>query len=114
GVFTVFSMFGTLSLSELAEHGPGLANIHPATCTVAALLLLGGAFAKSAQAPLHVWLADAMAGPTPVSALIHAATMVTAGIYLIMRLDWLYAASPEARLVIAACSLVTLVLGALM
>jgi NADH-quinone oxidoreductase subunit L len=112
GVFTVFSMFGTVSLSELSQHGPDLAAIHPQRATIAALLLLGGAFAKSAQAPLHVWLADAMAGPTPVSALIHAATMVTAGIYLVMRLDWLYAVSPEARLVIAVCSLVTLVLGA--
>jgi len=115
GVFTVFSMFGTVSLSELAQHGPGLASIHPGTCTVAALLLLGGAFAKSAQAPLHVWLADAMAGPTPVSALIHAATMVTAGVYLLSRLDWLYAAAmPEARFVILVCALVTLILGALL
>jgi NADH-quinone oxidoreductase subunit L len=114
GVFTVFTAFGTVSLSELAQQGPSMAAVHPERAAVAALLLLGGAFAKSAQAPLHVWLADAMAGPTPVSALIHAATMVTAGIYLVMRLDWLYAASPEARFVIAICSLVTLVLGALM
>jgi NADH-quinone oxidoreductase subunit L len=76
------------------------------------LLLLGGAFAKSAQAPLHVWLADAMAGPTPVSALIHAATMVTAGVYLLARLDWLYAAAPEVQVVIGICALVTLVVGA--
>ncbi len=114
GVFFLYTMFGTLSLSELAAHGPSLAGIHPERAAIAALLLLGGAFAKSAQAPLHVWLADAMAGPTPVSALIHAATMVTAGIYLIMRLDWLYAVSPEARLVVTLCALVTLVLGALM
>jgi NADH-quinone oxidoreductase subunit L len=120
GVFTVFAAFGSVSLSELSaraasSHGHAImfaGREHLAV--LAAFLLLGGAFAKSAQAPLHVWLADAMAGPTPVSALIHAATMVTAGIYLIMRLDWLYAAVPEARLIIAVCALVTLVVGAFM
>lgn len=111
GVFAVFSLFGTVSLSELAAHGPGLAQIHPAKAALAAMLLLGGAFAKSAQVPLHVWLADAMAGPTPVSALIHAATMVTAGIYLVARLDWLFAVSPEARMIIGVCAFLTLVLG---
>ncbi|MDB5103212.1 MAG: NADH-quinone oxidoreductase subunit [Fibrobacteres bacterium] len=114
GVFSMFSLFGTVSLSELAQHGPALAGIHSGKAAMAALFLLGGAFAKSAQAPLHVWLADAMAGPTPVSALIHAATMVTAGIYLLARLDWLYAVSPEARLIVCVCALVTLVLGAVM
>ena len=114
GVFSMFSLFGTVSLSELREHGPALAHIHSGQAALAAFFLLGGAFAKSAQAPLHVWLADAMAGPTPVSALIHAATMVTAGVYLLARLDWLYAVSPEARFVIAICALVTLVLGAVL
>ena len=114
GVFTIFSLFGTVSLSELSQHGPALAQIHSGKAALAAFFLLGGAFAKSAQAPLHVWLADAMAGPTPVSALIHAATMVTAGIYLVARLDWLFAVSPEARLIVCVCALVTLVLGALM
>jgi len=120
GVFTVFAAFGTVSLSELSAraaspHGGMMMFMgREPLAVLAAFLLLGGAFAKSAQAPLHVWLADAMAGPTPVSALIHAATMVTAGIYLIMRLDWLYAAVPQARFLIAACGLVTLVVGAFM
>ncbi len=119
GVFTLFAAFGTMSLSELSVraasgHGPLMFIGREHLAILGAFLLLGGAFAKSAQAPLHVWLADAMAGPTPVSALIHAATMVTAGIYLIMRLDWLYAAVPQARLVIALCGVVTLVVGAFM
>jgi NADH-quinone oxidoreductase subunit L len=114
GVFAVFIAFGTLSLSELSAQGSTLVPGREWWAAFAALLLLGGAFAKSAQAPLHVWLADAMAGPTPVSALIHAATMVTAGIYLIMRLDWLYAVIPQARLLIGICALVTLVVGAFM
>ncbi len=120
GVFTAYAAFGTLSLSDLshaARSGEGFGSLLAGRETLAALaafLLLGGAFAKSAQAPLHVWLADAMAGPTPVSALIHAATMVTAGIYLVMRLDWLYALVPEARFLVGACALVTLVVGAFM
>jgi NADH-quinone oxidoreductase subunit L len=112
GVFTLFVTHGTISLSQLAAHGSEFTEVYPWATKAAALLLLGGAFAKSAQAPLHVWLPDAMAGPTPVSALIHAATMVTAGIYLIMRLDWLFAAAPEARMVLLICALVTLVVGA--
>jgi NADH-quinone oxidoreductase subunit L len=114
GVFAVFVAFGTVSLSELSAQGSTLVPGREWWAAFAALLLLGGAFAKSAQAPLHVWLADAMAGPTPVSALIHAATMVTAGIYLIMRLDWLYAVIPQARLLIGICALATLVVGAFM
>ncbi len=120
GVFFLFAAFGTISLSELSAraaspHGFGVMFAGREWMAVlAAFLLLGGAFAKSAQAPLHVWLADAMAGPTPVSALIHAATMVTAGIYLVMRLDWLFLAVPQARFLIAVCALVTLVVGAFM
>lgn len=120
GVFLLFAAFGTISLSELSAraaspHGFGVMFAGREWMAVlAAFFLLGGAFAKSAQAPLHVWLADAMAGPTPVSALIHAATMVTAGVYLVMRLDWLFLAVPQARFLIALCALVTLVVGAFM
>ncbi len=117
GVFMLFTVFGSVSFSELDTAGLLFLEGDPEAMRRAvwgAFLLLGGAFAKSAQAPLHVWLADAMAGPTPVSALIHAATMVTAGIYLVVRLDWLFAIAPEARFLMAVCALVTLIIGALM
>ncbi|MGZ3408609.1 MAG: NADH-quinone oxidoreductase subunit L, partial [Polyangia bacterium] len=81
---------------------------------VVALFLLLGACGKSAQAPLHVWLPDAMAGPTPVSALIHAATMVTAGVYLIARLRFLFVLSPAAMTIIAVIGIVTALGGALL
>ncbi len=117
GVFMLYSVFGSVSFSDLDIVGQAILADDPEAARRAmwgAFLLLGGAFAKSAQAPLHVWLADAMAGPTPVSALIHAATMVTAGIYLVARLDWLFVVAPEARFLMAGCALITLVLGALM
>ncbi|MCZ6711176.1 MAG: NADH-quinone oxidoreductase subunit L, partial [Gammaproteobacteria bacterium] len=80
-------------------------------CTLIALLLLGGAVGKSAQVPLQTWLPDAMAGPTPVSALIHAATMVTAGVYLIARMHDLYLISPTAQLAVAVVGLATLLIS---
>ncbi|MCX8203357.1 MAG: NADH-quinone oxidoreductase subunit L [Nitrososphaeria archaeon] len=83
----LFSRFGTLSVSEIA-HKVHAQGIDPGFMTLAMLLAFGGAMGKSAQFPLHVWLPDAMEGPTPVSALIHAATMVKAGVYLMARYSW--------------------------
>ncbi|WP_412753621.1 NADH-quinone oxidoreductase subunit L [Krasilnikovia sp. M28-CT-15] len=85
----------------------------PGTLTVALLLILAGVAGKSAQFPLHTWLPDAMAGPTPISALIHAATMVAAGVYVVARLFPLFAASPAALAVLGVMAAVTLLLGAL-
>ena len=82
------------------------------TITVICLLLFIGAVGKSAQFPLHVWLPDAMEGPTPISALIHAATMVTAGVFMVARLAPLYNASPAAMSVVAIVGAITMVLGA--
>jgi NADH-quinone oxidoreductase subunit L len=99
-----FVHFGNLSLTHIIGHARELS---PTLATVLALLLLGAALGKSAQLPLTVWLPDAMAGPTPVSALIHAATMVTAGAYLLMRLFPIILLSPLAMLVIAGVGSIT-------
>ena len=109
GIFTLFAATGTISFSELAQTVPGL----PETIiTAAALLLFVGAMGKSAQIPLYIWLPDAMAGPTPVSALIHAATMVTSGIYMITRLSFVFEASPVAQTVILTIGALTALLAA--
>ena len=89
-IFVIFANFGTLSYSGVFGQAAGASH---AALTWIGLLLLSGACAKSAQVPLQAWLGDAMEGPTPVSALIHAATMVTAGVYLIVRANPLYSCS---------------------
>ncbi len=100
---------GSFRISDVLAHGV----LTPATTTVACLLLLAGVLGKSAQFPLHTWLPDAMAGPTPISALIHAATMVAAGVYVVTRLYPLFLASPTALNVLAGIAVVTMLLGAL-
>jgi NADH-quinone oxidoreductase subunit L len=109
GIFLLFWTLGehniwTLSFNEIQQN---VSSIPVDVATVICLLLFVGAAGKSAQIPLYVWLPDAMAGPTPVSALIHAATMVTAGIYMIARLHFLYAVSPTALSVVATVGAAT-------
>ena len=111
GVIMIFIHFGTLSYQEVFARAPEWAS-GDATITMITVLLFIGAVGKSAQIPLYTWLPDAMAGPTPVSALIHAATMVTAGIYLIARNNILYSLSPFTLDLIVVTSLATAVLAA--
>ncbi len=101
GIFGVFALFGTLDFGKVfATAASDPARFTPYG-TLICLLLFIGACGKSAQFPLHVWLPDAMAGPTPVSALIHAATMVTAGVYMVVRCNVLFRLSPSALVVVA-------------
>ena len=108
GLFLVFRELGTIEIQASLVAAQTTWPEGSTVCTIIALLLLGGAVGKSAQVPLQTWLPDAMAGPTPVSALIHAATMVTAGVYLIARMHDLYLLSPLAQLAVAVVGLVTL------
>ena len=99
---------------EALRNAVGSGILAPGLITLIAILLFVGATGKSAQIPLYVWLPDAMEGPTPVSALIHAATMVTAGVYLVARLNWLYAASPAASSIVALVGALTAIFAATM
>jgi NADH-quinone oxidoreductase subunit L len=110
--FLLFSAAGTLEYGPLFQRAPAVFAVDDGVLVAACLLLLVGAFAKSGQLPLHTWLPDAMEGPTPVSALIHAATMVTAGVYLIARMHPLFELAPSAALTGAIVGTVTLLFAA--
>jgi NADH-quinone oxidoreductase subunit L len=109
--FLIFRELGTFDYDAVFAKAPGAFAVNEWTVTAICLLLLVGAFAKSAQLPLHTWLPDAMEGPTPVSALIHAATMVTAGVYLIARAHPLFDLAPTAADIAAFVGLATLLVA---
>jgi len=111
GLFILFVQLGTLNVQELLVLAPQKFQAGDTWMVLATLMLLGGAVGKSAQLPLQTWLADAMAGPTPVSALIHAATMVTAGVYLIARTNGLFLLAPDVLHLVGVVGGVTLVLA---
>jgi NADH-quinone oxidoreductase subunit L len=110
GIIFIWLHFGSLEFDVVFGGAGGLAN---GTATIMALLLFAGAVGKSAQLPLHVWLPDAMEGPTPVSALIHAATMVTAGVYLVVRAHPVFEASSLALTVVAVTGITTAIYAGL-
>ncbi len=110
GIAMIVMKFGTLNFEVV--FGTANATLSKGAATTIALLLFAGAVGKSAQVPLHVWLPDAMAGPTPVSALIHAATMVTAGVYLVLRTHVLFEVSGAALVVVTVIGLITMLYAA--
>lgn len=112
GMTLIFAYCGTLSFGDLFIKGNDISGLSGNVATAAAILLFVGAMGKSAQIPLHAWLPDAMAGPTPVSALIHAATMVTAGIYMVARSSALFEMSESASNVVVIAGILTALLGA--
>jgi NADH-quinone oxidoreductase subunit L len=111
GLFMLFDTLGTLNIQEILTQAPQTWQAGSQTVTAMAFLLLGGAVGKSAQLPLQTWLPDAMAGPSPVSALIHAATMVTAGVYLIARMHVVFELAPTAQLWVGIIGAVTLLIA---
>ncbi|MCF8303126.1 MAG: NADH-quinone oxidoreductase subunit L [Bacteroidales bacterium] len=111
GLFLLFDQFGTLQIQEILTRFPAEVAEGSPFAVATAIMLLGGAVGKSAQLPLQVWLPDAMAGPSPVSALIHAATMVTAGVYLIARTFVIFQMAPVAQTIVAIVGAVTLLLA---
>jgi NADH-quinone oxidoreductase subunit L len=111
GLFLLFTRLGTLDIPSLLREAPSEWKTGSGVAAAAAALLLGGALGKSAQLPLQTWLPDAMAGPSPVSALIHAATMVTAGVYLIARMRPLFALAPAVQAAVAVIGAATLLYG---
>jgi NADH-quinone oxidoreductase subunit L len=111
GLFLLFTRLGTLDIQTLMQRAAAAWPVGSGMAALAALLLLGGAVGKSAQLPLQTWLPDAMAGPTPISALIHAATMVTAGVYLIARTHTLFELAPAVLQLVAAVGAVTLLIA---
>jgi NADH-quinone oxidoreductase subunit L len=119
GIFGTFLVFGTVSIPAILHAAPGMAGstigfagMRVDTMTLLCLLLFVGAMGKSAQLPLHTWLPDAMEGPTPVSALIHAATMVTAGVFMVCRLSPMFETSPTAMHVVTYIGAATCIFAA--
>ena len=111
GIFLIIQTFGSVEYLTVFEKAAGM-SVGNGTLVAITLLLFVGAMGKSAQIPLYTWLPDAMAGPTPVSALIHAATMVTAGIYMVVRANVLYALAPETLEIVGIVGLATALLAA--
>ncbi len=112
GLFLIWTTFGTLGYAEVFARAEGELVVGSTLATAITLALFVGAVGKSAQLPLYVWLPDAMAGPTPVSALIHAATMVTAGVYMVARSNPLYQLAPQTLALVAGVGAITAVFAA--
>jgi NADH-quinone oxidoreductase subunit L len=110
--FAMFWVFGSLDFKTVFEKAPEVAKVNPGVILAITGFMLVGVTGKSAQLPLYVWLPDAMAGPTPVSALIHAATMVTAGVYLVARSSALYVLAPQAQTLVAMVGALTALFAA--